>query len=179
MIHPIWRTAGGWLALLAGGMAFAQEPAAKTIIVPERSERAYTQFHYAPAIRVGDRVIVSGIPAGGKGTYREQVRRMFERARDLLKAAGAGMDDVIELQSFHVNAKTSEEFQKEFAEFLEVHKEFFPENYPAWTAIGNAVLLASGAVVEMRFEAVIGAGKKARVDRIPAAVTVPAKTSAN
>lgn len=143
----------------------------KTIIVPDKSERAYTEYHYAPAIRVGDMVIVSGIPAGGPGTYAEQVRRMFVRAKATLEASGATMDDVIELQSFHVNARTTADFQKEFAEFLEVHKEFFKEGYPAWTAIGNAVLLAQGAVVEVRFVAVIGAGKKMKVERVAAPAT--------
>ncbi|MBL8514150.1 MAG: hypothetical protein JNJ55_09200, partial [Betaproteobacteria bacterium] len=91
----------------------------------------------------------------------------------------ASMADVIEIQTFHVNAKNSEDFNKEFVEFLEVHKEFFTENYPAWTAIGNAALLAPGAVVEMRVEAMIGAGKNARVEKIPAAPTAPAKPAGN
>lgn len=151
--------------------AFAEEPPAKNIIIPDKSEASYANYHYAPAMRVGDIVIVSGIPAGGPGTYAEQIRRMFMRAKSTLEAAGATMDDVVELQSFHVNAKTTEDFRKEFAEFLEVHKEFFKENYPAWTAIGNAVLLAPGAVVEVRFVAYVGAGKQAKVLRIPAAGT--------
>lgn len=146
----------------------ATESPGKTIVIPDKSERAYTEYHYAPAIRVGDMVIVSGIPAGGPGTYTEQVRRMFNRAKAALEAAGATMDDVIELQSFHVNAKTTADFQKEFAEFLEVHKEYFKEGYPAWTAIGNAVLLAQGAVVEVRFVAAIGAGKLVKIERVAA-----------
>ncbi|MBL8523491.1 MAG: RidA family protein [Betaproteobacteria bacterium] len=165
------------LAVLAAALSIstlsqAAEAPGKTIIIPDKSERAYTQYHYAPAIKVGDTVIVSGIPAGGPGTYTEQVRRMFLRAKATLEAAGATMEDVIELQSFHVNAKTTADFQKEFAEFLDVHKEFFKEGYPAWTAIGNAVLLAQGAVVEVKFVAVIGAGKKMKVERVaPAAAS--------
>lgn len=155
-------------ALSVSTLSRAAETPGKTIVIPDKSERAYTEYHYAPAIKVGDTVIVSGIPAGGPGTYTEQVRRMFLRAKATLEAAGATMDDVIELQSFHVNAKTTADFQKEFAEFLEVHKEFFKEGYPAWTAIGNAVLLAQGAVVEVRFVAVIGAGKRMKVERVAA-----------
>lgn len=153
-------------ALSVSTLPRAAEAPGKTIIIPDKSERAYTEYHYAPAIKVGDTVIVSGIPAGGPGTYTEQVRRMFLRAKSTLEAAGATMDDVIELQSFHVNAKTTADFQKEFAEFLEVHKEFFKDGYPAWTAIGNAVLLAQGAVVEVKFVAVIGAGKRMKVERV-------------
>ncbi len=117
------------LAVLAAALSIstlsqAAEAPGKTIIIPDKSERAYTQYHYAPAIKVGDTVIVSGIPAGGPGTYTEQVRRMFLRAKATLEAAGATMEDVIELQSFHVNAKTTADFQKEFAEFLDVQKSF-------------------------------------------------------
>ncbi|MEO8104131.1 MAG: Rid family hydrolase [Betaproteobacteria bacterium] len=148
--------------------AAATESPGKTIIIPDKSERAYSEYHYAPAIRVGDMVILSGIPAGGPGTYAEQVRRMFTRAKAALNAAGATMDDVVEIQSFHGNAKTTSDFQKEFGEFLDVHKEFFREGYPAWTAIGNAVLLAQGATVEVRIVAVIGAGKKMKIERVAA-----------
>lgn len=149
--------------------AIAAETPGKTIVIPPRLDKAYDDFHYAPAMRVGDTVIVSGIPAGGPGTYKEQIRRMFQRASRTLEAAGASMADVVELQTFHVNAKTTEAFEKEFEEFLEVHKEFIPSGYPAWTAIGNAVLLANGAVVEMRLVAVVGAGKNVKVERAGAA----------
>jgi enamine deaminase RidA (YjgF/YER057c/UK114 family) len=153
-----------FITLLPAGWAAAAEPAGKTIILPGKREKEYTDYRYAPAIRVGDTVILSGIPAGGPGTYTEQVRRMFARAKSTLEAAGATMDDVIELQSFHANARSTAEFQKEFAELLEVHKEFFKDGYPAWTAIGNAVLLAPGAALEMRFVAVIGAGRNVKVN---------------
>ncbi len=159
-----------WLSIALSVLLWPIAPAnaeapAKTIIIPDKRDVEYDSYHYAPAIRVGDTVILSGIPAGGPGTYQEQIRRMFRRVASTLEAAGAGMDDVVELQTFHANAKNTEEFRKEFQEFAVVHGEFFPANYPAWTAIGNAVLLANGAVVEMRVTAVIGAGKNARVIR--------------
>ena len=49
---------------------------------------------------------------------------------------------------------------------IDVHNEFFKEGYPAWIAIGNAALLAQGATVEVRFLAVIGAGKKLSIERV-------------
>lgn len=153
---------------LASTVASAQEGAGKAVIVPENRQREYGEYHYAPAVRVGDRVILSGIPAGGPGTYKEQVRRLFTRVKNTLAAAGAGLDDIIEIQTFHVNPKHSDEFGKELREFIEVYGEFVTGAYPAWTAIGNAVLLAQGAVLEMRVEAVAGAGKTARVEKVPA-----------
>lgn len=148
--------------------ALAADPPAKTVIVPDRRGAEYDDWHYAPAVRVGDLVVLSGIPAAGPGTYRDQVKRMFTAVARTLEASGASMADVVEIQTFHVQPKTSEAFAKELEEFLVVHKEFFLSAYPAWTAIGNATLLAPGASVEMRVMAVAGSGKNARVERAAA-----------
>ncbi len=152
--------------LLAASCALAAGRAeTKTVVIPKGHDGAYDEWGYAPAIRVGDTVIVSGIPAGGPGDYAAQVRRMFERAKETLAAAGATMDDVVELTSFHTGAKDSESFQKEFETLHKVHAEFFPSYKPAWTAVGTTALLAPGAVLEMRFVAMVGSGKQIRVDR--------------
>lgn len=52
-------------ALLLAACAAAPEraPPAKTIVIPKAMSRACDDHHYAPAVRVGDTVIVSGIPA--------------------------------------------------------------------------------------------------------------------
>jgi enamine deaminase RidA (YjgF/YER057c/UK114 family) len=134
----------------------------KTLIVPAGREAAYSSYHYAPAVRVGDLIFVSGVPATGPGTYREQVTRMFERLRTTLEAAGASMEDLVELQTFHA-ATTASDLQNEVEEFLAVYRQFVPSLQPAWTAVGNASLFAAGAVMEARVTAVAGSGKGARV----------------
>jgi enamine deaminase RidA (YjgF/YER057c/UK114 family) len=141
---------------------------AKVVVVPAGRESEYEKYHYAPAVRVGDTLVLSGIPAGGPGTFQEQVRRMFQRVEKTMLAAGATMNDIVEIQTFHANVKNSDDFQREVDEFLIVHKEFLPAYYPAWTAIGNTVLFSKSAVLEMRVMAVIGSGKNARVDRVNA-----------
>jgi len=159
------------LPLLASGCvvvtdnAVGSGTARKTIVIPAGQGEAYDRYHYAPAVRVGDTVIVSGIPAGGPGSYEDQVRRMFERAKKVLEAAGAEMSDVVEINTFHAQPKDSAAFNAEFERFLVLHKEYFPSGYPAWTAVGTTALLAPGAVLEMRLVAVIGAGGKLKVVR--------------
>lgn len=150
-------------ALVAAFPATAAEP--RTTFVPERRDVEYDQWHYAPAVRVGDMVVISGIPAGGPGTYAEQVRRMFKGIERTLAAAGAKMEDVVEINTFHANARDSAAFGKELEEFLKVHAEFFPANYPAWTAVGGVTLLSPGAVVETKVVAYIGSGAGARLQR--------------
>jgi enamine deaminase RidA (YjgF/YER057c/UK114 family) len=142
-------------------------PRGKTIVIPPGEDRLYDDWHYAPALRTGDLVIVSGIPAARGDTYEAKVRNMFERLRRVLESAGADLSDVIELQTFHVGARDTEAFNKEFALLSKVHHEFFPSGYPAWTAVGTTVLLAPGAVLELRAVAVIGAGKRTEIQRAP------------
>jgi enamine deaminase RidA (YjgF/YER057c/UK114 family) len=151
--------------MIALALLLAAAPVTRTVIVPPGEERAYDEWHYAPAIRVGDLIFVSGIPAARGDTYEVKVRNMFERLKRVLAAAGADLSDVVELQTFHATARDTETFQKEFAEFSRLHHEYFPSGYPAWTAVGTTALLAPGAVLEMRVVAAVGAGKNTRVLR--------------
>jgi len=149
-------------AVLCSGCAVA--PPAKTIVIPAGQDRAYDDYHYSPVVRVGDTVIVSGIPAGGPGAYADQIRRMFERLKTTLAAAGADISDVVEITTFHQNVKDTPDFDAEFALFLKVYDQYFPnKDYPAWTAVGGITLLSPGAPVEMRAVAVVGSGKRVTV----------------
>ncbi len=153
------------LTFTAGsGAAGAASEVARTIHVPPGWEGAY-DFGYAPAVRVGNMVIVSGVPAGGDGTYEEKIRRMYQRAVALLAEAGATVDDVVELETFHREAKDSPGFQAEFERYIKIHREFFGEHRPAWTAVGTTALLSPSAPVEMRVLAVVGSGKESKVVR--------------
>lgn len=130
----------------------------------DRDVKTHDEWHYAPAARVGDLVVLSGIPAARGATDEEKIRAMFERARVALESAGATFDDVIEIQTFHT-APTHEAFARDFEIMARVHAATFHPPYPAWTAIGNAALLAKDAIVEMRLVAIVGSGKGARIER--------------
>ena len=147
---------------LAGPAEVRAEEGGMQIVVPPRWKGAY-QFGYAPAIRVGDWVIVSGIPAGGEGSYEDKIRRMYEQAKVLLEASGATFADVVELTTYHLEPTDSQQFGQEFSRYMPIHKEFFGEHRPAWSAVGTTALLSPSAVVEMRIVAVAGAGSSSRV----------------
>mgnify|MGYP001828555264 CR=1 FL=1 len=135
---------------------------AQRIVVPPAWQGAY-DFGYAPAIRVGDWVILSGIPAAGEGTSEDKIRRMYTRAEELLKASGATIEDVVELTTFHLEPDGTAEFRAEFDLYMPIHRAFFGEHRPAWSAVGTSALLAHGAVVEMRVVAVAGSGQARQV----------------
>ena len=164
-----------WIRLLSAGLllivvflapvsAQGDSEKSRTIFVPEGWEGAY-EFGYAPVVRIGDKVIVSGIPAGGEGSYEEKIRRMYTRAKQLLEAAGATIEDVVELSSYHVGATDSAKFGQEFSRYIKVHREFFGDHRPAWTAVGTPALLDPSAPVEVRFVAYVGSGQGSRVVR--------------
>lgn len=157
------------LALL--GTFTAAAASAQTVTAPSREhlapagwEGSYYDTHYSPVVKIGDRVIVSGIPAGGPGkTDEEKIRWMFAQLKAHLEKAGATLEDVVEITSFHVSADHAD-FRKKVEPMLKVHREVFRDHYPAWTAVGTTALFSRDAPVEMRAEAIIGSGKTAKAD---------------
>lgn len=151
--------------LLCAPLAQAQDaPPSREHFAPRGMEASYHDWHYSPVVKVGDTITVSGIPAGRGATYEEKVRNMFEALKAHLATAGATMADVVELTTFHAGPRSSEEFGKEFERFAPIHHEYFPDHYPAWSALGTTALLQPGAPVEMRAVAVIGSGARPRAD---------------
>lgn len=161
-MNRIWLAIAILASVLSG---CASAPTGKTVYVLQGKESWYDTYHYAPVLRTGDTVILSGIAAAGDGSYDDKVRRMFDRMKAELALAGLTPADVVEITTYHTQPKDTAAFDAEFDEFLKIHDEYFPAgNYPAWTAIGGIVLLAPGAVVEMRVVAVAGAGKSVKVN---------------
>lgn len=142
---------------------FAAEPshADREHLAPPGWEGSYHRLHYTPVVRIGDRVIVSGIPASEGEDEESRIRWAFRQLQAHLEAAGASLADVVELQSFHV-AGDHAEFRARIAPVLKVHREFFKDHYPAWTAVATPALYSADAQMEVRAEAVIGSGARAR-----------------
>jgi enamine deaminase RidA (YjgF/YER057c/UK114 family) len=148
-----------WLSLVLLLGACATTPASRTHIIPVGWESSYADYHYSPAVRIGDTVIISGIPAAGKGDYESKIRFMFEALKKTLAASGTELRDVVEINTFHAQVNNSKEFQAEFELFKKIHAEYFKDHYPAWTAVGTTALLSDSASVEMRVVAIVGSGK--------------------
>src|SRR5688572_31619267 len=96
---------------LAPLSANAQQAPTREHLAPAGWEGSYHGLHYTPVLRIGDRVIVSGIPASEGDTDEAKIRWAFQQLQAHLEKAGATMADVVELQSFHV-ARDHAEFRK-------------------------------------------------------------------
>jgi enamine deaminase RidA (YjgF/YER057c/UK114 family) len=153
------------LLLCAGGASAADAPT-REHLAPSGWERSYHAIHYTPVLKLGDRVIVSGIPASQGDTEEAKIRWAFEQLKQHLASAGATLEDVVELQSFHV-AQDHAEFRARIEPVLKVHAEYFTHHYPAWTAVGTTALFSQGAPMEIRAEAVIGSGRAPKLSIPP------------
>ena len=150
-------------SLVLSGVSASESSPTRQHLAPPGWEGSYHEIHYTPVMKIGERVIVSGIPASQGDTEEAKIRWAFAQLKLHLESAGATLADVVELNSFHV-AKDHAEFRARIEPVLKVHHEFFPDRYPAWTAVGTTALFSDDAPMELRAEAVIGSGRAARVD---------------
>jgi enamine deaminase RidA (YjgF/YER057c/UK114 family) len=134
-------------------------PHGAVILPTESAKKAHDEYRYAAARRVDNMVYLSGVIVNrrsGEGNdvpaFKLQVRRALERLGATLAASGAGFQDVVMINTFHVwqgpnFAGTRDE---QFAAFEEVAGEFLKPPYPAWTAVGTSGLLSDGGIVEVQ-----------------------------
>jgi enamine deaminase RidA (YjgF/YER057c/UK114 family) len=118
-------------------------------IVPEGTEGLYENWHFAPAVKSGDMLYISGIIGVDEELQvsadpEAQFVQVFETMGQTLKAAGLGFGHVVDLSSYHVDLNTH------FATFTAVKDRYINKPYPAWTAIGISELLLPGALVEVK-----------------------------
>jgi enamine deaminase RidA (YjgF/YER057c/UK114 family) len=111
---------------------------------------------FSRAVRVGDRVIVSGTaPVWPDGEVDEdvsvQARRCLEIIGEALAEAGASLADVVRTRTYLLDAADGEAVGR-------VHGEAFGQVRPASTMIVVAGLLDRRWRVEVEAEAVVGDG---------------------
>lgn len=123
-------------------------------IIPKGMEAVYEKIHYAPAVRVGNTIYVSGQIGRDENMQlvegREaQIVQAFENLKNVLEAGGATMNDIVDLTSFHDD-------MRDLSLFMQVKDRYLTRDFPAWTAIGAAQLCgAPGYIVEIKAVAVL------------------------
>ncbi|MEZ5378824.1 MAG: Rid family hydrolase [Acidimicrobiales bacterium] len=125
----------------------------RTPIIPAGQEAYYERFHFAPAMKVGNTVYLSGIvgaPAGAPipDDPAEEFAAVFSLMDATLVAAGGSIADVVELTSYHTDMSL-------MGAFMKAKDAAIGEPYPAWTAIGCTGLAQPGARVEVKATAVL------------------------
>jgi len=123
---------------------------ARKAIIPPGMESVYEKIGYAPALKVGNTVYVSGQIGRDLSMQlvegcEAQMVQAFDNLRLVLEAAGASLADVVDLTSFHTD-------MRDLPLFMQVRNRYFRSHpLPAWTAVGAHMLGgAPGCIVEIK-----------------------------
>ncbi len=108
----------------------------------------------------GNHFYISGMTAhdlegnvvGGDSMY-EQAKETFRKIRDLAQAAGAQMDDIIELSIYVTDIKEREEVWR-------ARREFFTGDFPCCTLVAIKELAIPTLKVEIKAQGYIGASNQ-------------------
>src|SRR5258707_4455703 len=112
-----------------------------TAIFPPSMEALPKLFNFSPAVRVGSHILVSGIigvdPQGRlPADFRRQAENVLATLEAIVSEAGATMDDVVSLNSYHVV-----DLQSQLAQLAEVKAgRLIAPPYPILTGVGVAQL---------------------------------------
>ncbi|NQE61878.1 RidA family protein [Caulobacter sp. RHG1] len=105
-------------------------------VFPADRHALYDLHRYSAAIRSGDLLFVSGqvgsrADGSAEPVFEDQVRRAFANLRAVLAAAGCGLEDVVDVTTFHTDP------QNQLEAVMKVRaEEIGPAPYPNWTAVG-------------------------------------------
>ncbi|WP_342618927.1 aldo/keto reductase [Rhodoferax sp. GW822-FHT02A01] len=112
---------------------------------------------YSRAVRVGERILVSGTTAThgagqlvGRGDAAVQATYILDKIAASIKALGGQMQDVVRTRIYLQNAADCEMVSR-------VHGKYFGDVRPANTLVEVAALVGDGYLVEMEAEAIVDA----------------------
>ena len=139
------------LVAVAPTAAGAQARQQATVLMSEDpEERAFQErWGYADAIVAGDTIYLSGIVVGQRqGEALEAAyERAYARIGAILRRAGAGWDDVVDITSYHTDVTT------QMDAITAVHRRHVNPPFPAWTAIDGDRLIPDRGITEIKIVA--------------------------
>lgn len=120
----------------------------KKIVILKGKEKYSKKFEYPSAVIHGKTLYSSGTigigPDEANPTDPEiQMVAAFEQIKKVLETAGVGLDNILEMTTFHV------EMEKHIDTFVKVKHRYIKPPFAAWTAIGVNEL-SWGAFVEIK-----------------------------
>jgi enamine deaminase RidA (YjgF/YER057c/UK114 family) len=146
LIALVLTAAGASTEAIAGAR---QE--AKVLMAPDPASLKFEQdWGFSDAIVTCDTIYLSGVVAGvrdGETDLKIGYTRAFERIGEILKNAGAGWDDVVEITSFHTDLTT------QMPAIVAVKNNYVKPPFPAWTAIQVSRLIPTNGITEIKIVA--------------------------
>jgi len=128
----------------------------KEMIYPKGWD-SYRRRTFAPAVKKGELVFVSGITAVdrntgefvGEGDIVAQTRQIYKNIQEILKVAGGSMTDIVQSNDY---ITTTDNYQ----ETADIRRQYFGDSLPASTGVIVAGLLNPKALIEIDVVAIVG-----------------------
>lgn len=128
---------------------------------PGYGEITRSQFNYRQAVRIGDRVEISG--QGGwdtdftfpASTLAEEIAMAFDNVERTLAEAGATWRDVVAIDTYHVPTADDSIGEEHMTVITEQFRKRLGDHMPLWTALGVKALGLAQMHVEIRATAVV------------------------
>jgi enamine deaminase RidA (YjgF/YER057c/UK114 family) len=133
---------------------------------PGYGEIARTRNHYRQALRIGDRIEISG--QGGwdadftlsATSLEDEIVKACDNVEKTLAEAGASWGDVVNIHSYHVPTADDSIGGQHMSAMVDQFRKRFGENLPLWTALGVKALALPDQHVEIEVVAIVGAGSE-------------------
>lgn len=125
-------------------------------VTPGVGERMLKALHYSQAVKIGNRVEISG--QGGwdddlqiPDTLEDEIVQAFQNVERTLAVAGAGWQHVVHVNSYHVGG-----FPPIVNETMtRLYRQYMPNHAPVWTQTGVEALGLPKMRVEIRVTAIL------------------------
>lgn len=129
---------------------------AEFFVTPGCGEKLMERLYYSQAVKVGDRVEISG--QGGwdddlqtPASLVEEIEQAFRNVERTLSTAGAHWGHVIHVNSYHVGG-----FPPEVNETMtRLYRQYMPDHAPVWTQTGVEALGLPTMRIEIRVTAIV------------------------
>ncbi|OBG98880.1 hypothetical protein A5697_15360 [Mycobacterium sp. E3251] len=133
---------------------------------PGYGEIARTRNHYRQALRIGDRIEISG-QGGWEADFslsvtslEKEIVKAFDNVEKTLAEAGASWSDVVSVHSYHVPTADEAIGDEHMSVMVDQFRKRFGENPPVWTALGVEALALLNQHIEIEVVAIVGLGGK-------------------
>lgn len=125
-------------------------------VTPGYGERLLKALHYSQAMKIGNRVEISG--QGGwdddlkiPDALEDEIAQAFRNVERTLATAGAGWQHVVHVNSYHVGG-----FPPVVNETMaRLYRHYMPDHAPIWTQLGVEALGLRTMRIEIRVTAII------------------------
>jgi enamine deaminase RidA (YjgF/YER057c/UK114 family) len=116
----------------------------------------FETFGFSPAVRAGGLLFIAGqVGLSPEGTIPEdaaqQAEFAFQRTGEILRLAGLGFEDLVDVTSYHVDMAQT------LPGFLPVKARYTARPFPAWTMVGVSALARPILKIEIRSVAALRA----------------------